>query len=116
MKLNNETIRTAVKEWLDNSNEAESKYGHISNWDVSNVTDMRNMFSANLAFNQDIGEWDVSNVNNMQGMFWADQISSSFNQDLSMWDVSNEPLCDNFCLGNTQWTLPKPNFTTNCCF
>jgi len=52
----------------------------------------------------------------MQGMFWADQISSSFNQDLSMWDVSNEPLCQNFCIGNTQWTLPKPNFTTNCCF
>ena len=88
----------------------------IGDWDVSNVTDMRNMFYANLAFNQDIGEWDVSNVNNMQGMFWADQISSSFNQDLSMWDVSNEPLCQNFCIGNTQWTLPKPNFTTNCCF
>jgi len=87
----------------------------IGDWDVSNVTDMRNMFYANLSFNQDIGEWDVSSVTNMQGMFWADQISSSFNQDLSMWDVSNEPLCQNFCIGNTQWTLPKPNFTTICC-
>mgnify|MGYP001166733257 CR=1 FL=1 len=42
MKFNNETIRTAVKEWLENSNEAEAKYGHISDWDVCNVTEMLN--------------------------------------------------------------------------
>ena len=35
MKFNNETIRTAVKEWLNNSKKAEEKYGHISNWNVS---------------------------------------------------------------------------------
>ena len=89
----------------------------ISSWDVSSVTDMFSMFYANLVFNQDIGDWDVSNVTNMQAMFWADQVSSSFNQDLSMWDVSNEPLCESFCTGTSQWTLPKPNFIPNtCCF
>jgi len=41
MKFNNETIREAVKEWLENDESAETKYGHISNWDVSNVTTYR---------------------------------------------------------------------------
>ena len=35
MKFNNETIRTAVEEWLDSSQKAEEKFGHISDWDVS---------------------------------------------------------------------------------
>ena len=45
MKFNNETIRNAVEEWLDNSKKAEKKYGHISDWDVSNVTDMNKLFN-----------------------------------------------------------------------
>ena len=36
-------------------------------------------------FNQDIGGWDVSNVTDMRGMFSG---ASSFNQDISGWDVS----------------------------
>jgi surface protein len=40
----------------------------ISNWDVSNVTDMRRMFSGCFRFNQDIGGWDVSKVTDMQEM------------------------------------------------
>ena len=35
----------------------------ISNWNVSNVTDMTNMFKATTNFNQDISSWDVSNTN-----------------------------------------------------
>ena len=51
----------------------------ISNWDVSNVTEMGAMF-AGTNFNQDISNWDVSSVTNMNGMFeWA----GSFNQDVS---------------------------------
>ena len=69
MKFNNETIRTAVKEWLENSNEAEAKYGHISDWDVCNVTDMSSLFLDAHKFNEDIGRWDVSNVTNMKDMF-----------------------------------------------
>ena len=37
----------------------------IGNWDVSNVTDMSNMFFLATSFNQDIGDWDVSNVTDM---------------------------------------------------
>ncbi len=30
MKFNNDTIREAVKEWLEDATKAESKYGHIN--------------------------------------------------------------------------------------
>ena len=36
----------------------------LSKWDVSAVTDMRNMFSDASAFNQDLSKWDVSAVTN----------------------------------------------------
>ena len=58
--------------------------GDISNWDVSNVTSMRSMFYWS-EFDGDISNWDVSNVRDMERMF----ISSDFNKDISDWDVSN---------------------------
>ena len=60
--------------------------GNISNWDVSNVTNMRFMFYGCKSFNKDISNWDVSNVNDMNYMFYR---CESFNQDISRWDVSN---------------------------
>ena len=38
--------------------------GNISSWNVSNVTNMSNMFENATAFNQNIGSWNISNVNN----------------------------------------------------
>jgi len=58
----------------------------ISNWDVSNVTDMSEMFAGAKSFNQPIGNWDVSNVTNMAAMFAG---AKSFNQPIGNWDVSN---------------------------
>ena len=58
--------------------------GDISQWDVSNVKDMSDIFSESN-FNGDISKWDVSNVKSMAGMFYK----SKFNGDLSKWDVSN---------------------------
>ena len=57
----------------------------ISTWDVSNVTTMNSMFYNANGFTQPIGDWDVSNVTDMEGMFGG----SLFNQDISSWDVSN---------------------------
>ena len=31
-KFDNDSLRKAVKEWLDDENATISKYGHISNW------------------------------------------------------------------------------------
>jgi surface protein len=34
----------------------------IGNWDVSSVTNMRNMFENNTVFDQDISSWCVTNI------------------------------------------------------
>ena len=65
--------------------------GHVSNWNVSKVRYMQNMFNINnaavpSAFNRNLSSWNVSNVENMERMFKA---ASSFTSDLSSWDVSN---------------------------
>jgi surface protein len=80
---------------------------NINNWDVSNVTKFRGMFTAsgfnqslnnwNLSsaidmssmfngssFNQPIGNWDMNGVQNIQSMFRG----TPFDQDISMWDTS----------------------------
>ena len=58
----------------------------ISEWDVSNVTNMNAMFYEASSFNQDIGDWDVSSVTDMYAMFYG---ASAFNQDISGWCVIN---------------------------
>ena len=90
----------------------------LSNWDVSNVTNLNSMFAECSDFNQDLSSWDVSNVTTMLGLFTnsgfnnGDVIGDStrplngwntsnvtsmsqtfgncpFNQDISGWDTSN---------------------------
>ena len=89
------------------------KYGHISDWDTSQITNMEGLFDKELKFNEDISrwntskvtdmsylfnhahsfnnggkplKWDTSNVENMDWMFYG---AKSFNQNISNWDVSN---------------------------
>ena len=57
----------------------------ISSWDVSNVTNMFNMFTGATSFNQPIGDWDVNSVTNMEEMF----LGTPFNQPIGNWDVSS---------------------------
>lgn len=57
----------------------------ISQWNVSNVTDMSEMFADAKNFNSDISSWDVNNVVNMSGMFSE---AETFNADISQWNVS----------------------------
>ena len=60
--------------------------GDISSWNVSSVTDMNRMFNRAESFNGNISNWDVSNVTDMSGMFRS---ATSFNQNIGDWDVSN---------------------------
>ena len=60
--------------------------GDISKWDVSSVTNMSSMFSLNEYFNCELDKWDVSKVTDMVDMFLG---AVNYNQDLSSWDVSN---------------------------
>ena len=53
-------LREAVKLWLGDESIAITKYGHISLWDTSKVTNMKCMFTNAFDFNQDISRWDTS--------------------------------------------------------
>ena len=67
--------------------ETKFKYIDISDWDVSNATNMPFMFYGcdKLKSIGDISGWDVSKVINMSYMF---AFCKKFNQDISNWDVS----------------------------
>ena len=58
----------------------------ISEWDVSNVTNMNSIFYGCGKFNQNIKNWDVSNVKIMQLMFGY---ARSFDKDIRKWNVGN---------------------------
>jgi len=60
--------------------------GNIANWDVSNISNMTSLFYHAFLFNQDISAWNVSNVTNMSFMFGS---AEAFNQDIGGWNVSS---------------------------
>ena len=81
----NESFLPNVREYATNA----------SNWDVTGVTDMSNMFEG-LNIAQDISQWNVSNVTNMAGMFYNSTFYRRINDEIttispeiSNWDVSN---------------------------
>ncbi|SHK91016.1 surface protein [Fibrobacter sp. UWH4] len=79
--------------------------GDISQWDVSNVTNMSRIFQ-DSQFNGDISRWDVSKVINMVMMFR----NSDFNGDISKWNVSNvEAMSEMFASSKFQGNLDKWN-------
>ena len=84
--ITQENIQEVVDLWISNPAGAEYTYGHIKDWDVSNVTNMSGLFNGKSDFNDDISSWYVSNVTDMSYMFSS---ASAFNQDIGDWDVSN---------------------------
>lgn len=93
--FDNDSLRDAVNEWCNNKDEARIRYGDINTWDVSQVTDMRELFYNKFQFNDNISNWNTSNVTNMSHMF---SNATNFNQDIYTrvlpdgnfaWDVSN---------------------------
>ncbi len=84
--LNDANFISAVGLWFANEGESIRAHGHISNWNVSAVTDMSYAFAGRFLFNEDISRWDVSNVRNMSKMFEG---CAAFNQPIGKWDVSS---------------------------
>ncbi len=84
VKFNNDTLKQAVDMWCTKREEALLRYGHISYWDVSEVTYMARLFSGKTTFNDDISPWDVQKVTTFSYMFHG---ASSFNQPLNTWKI-----------------------------
>ena len=100
-----EQLKDAVDLWCkeETRKEAESKYGHISYWNVSKISNMMLLFRGKKDFNDDISRWDVSKVYKMELMF-AD--AYNFNQPLNDWDVSNVYCMD--CMFNYALKFNQP--------
>ena len=65
-----------------------SSHGHPNLWDVSLITDMSELFAWNGSklkfFNENISDWNVSNVTNMKQMFGTAEV---FNQPIEKWNA-----------------------------
>ena len=90
-------IKDAARAWANPATRAaaEITYGHISDWETYQVTNMEKLFCGtpwdggddNMeSFNDDISRWDTSNVTTMENMF---NNAHAFNGDLSRWHTSN---------------------------
>ena len=87
LSVTEETIRPLVNLWCMEcfTEERRQKFGPISSWDVSQVTDMCFLFFDQRTFNDSLALWNVSRVKTMKSMFY---MASAFNQPLTSWNVS----------------------------
>jgi surface protein len=84
--INNGNIQEFVRLYIQNRNTLPNDLQNIliGEWDVSNVTDMKNLFNGFTTFNEPLDQWDVGHVTDMSGMF---KKCTSFNQPLNDWNV-----------------------------
>ncbi len=86
---------------------------NINSWNVSNVTDMSNMFGYADKFNADnLNNWDTSKVQNMTLMF-AGYKTSVFNGDISKWDTSNVRYMDKMFRDNDKFNQDISKWNTS---
>lgn len=87
-------------------------YGKLSEWDMSDITDLSNFFVGVKSIDEDISHWDVSNVTNMYQIFKG---VTSFNQPLDKWNVSNVTNFSDMFHGATSFnnSLAGWRFATN---
>jgi surface protein len=126
LALDNETIRVAVKDYLEGGERKADiikKYGKIGDWNTSEVTDMSGLFrgfdfdnelnrehTVMRNFNEDISKWDTSKVTTMKGMFMG---AESFNQPIGKWDTSNVTDMEGMFLGAESFNQPIVGWNTS---
>ena len=57
--FNDDQLKRAYEYWTENPEKAEVKYGHISSWDTSNVTDITEIYFKALESGIDISGWKL---------------------------------------------------------
>jgi surface protein len=85
-KLTDENFKEAIALWFQNEENCKWRFGHISFWNTSRVTNMEKTFYNREDFDEDISRWSVIRVHNMKDMFCG---AALFNGDLSRWNVSS---------------------------
>ena len=96
--ISNTNVQNVVNSWFSSPNPVESTYGNITDWDVSNVTNMSQLFHENTDFDSDLSSWDISNVTNMYMMFHSSGLSTdNYDNILNGW--AQQPLQMNVEMG-----------------
>jgi hypothetical protein len=86
-RLTDENFQQAIALWFENEEQCRFRFGHISGWKTSRVTNMVKAFYNRRNFNEDIRRWNVGRVTNMRFMFHG---ASRFNQGIvGQWNVSS---------------------------
>jgi surface protein len=63
--LTDGNFKQAIALWFENQEECKFRFGHISDWNTSRVTNMVRAFYNRSNFNEDLGQWNVRSVTNM---------------------------------------------------
>ena len=80
------TIYGAVNAYNMDKATAITNYGEMKCWDVSDVTDMKQLLAHKPFLDEPIGCWDVSKVTTMKSMFYG---ATRFIQPIGNWNVSS---------------------------
>ena len=82
--------RSELKEIIKDRISKEGLNCDLNDIDISLITDMSNLFDYSL-FNGDISDWNVSNVQDMKFMFCNSMFKiTDFNQDISNWKINKD--------------------------
>jgi hypothetical protein len=86
-RLTDENFKQAIALWFENKEECKFRFGHISDWKTSRVTNMEMAFYGRDDFSEDIGRWDAQ-----------------FDRDISRWNVSSTTNVKQMLTGTTLFT------------
>jgi surface protein len=85
----------------------------IDNWDVSNTTQLSNVFFGAKDFNQPLNNWNVSSVTRMENLFSGWNNVMTFNQPLSNWDTANVTRMNGMFFDNPAFDQDLRNWNVN---
>ena len=84
----------------------------LENWDISSADRIEYMFYNCPNFNGQIGGWDTSGVTTMRNTF---RLCSIFNQDISSWDTSLVAYMNNMFEGASEFNQPLNSWDVSSC-
>ena len=118
--VNDDNIHQLVRDYVENRRlylPAAIRNIPIGDWNVSIVTNMRNLFEGLTTFDEPLNNWIVSSVTNMESMFYG---CTNFNQPLDNWNVSRVTNmnsmfrdCRNFNQDLSMWNINSVRNITN---
>ena len=81
----------------------ETFNANINHWDVSKITNMTSMFHSCKIFNQPLDNWKVDSVTNMSNTFFY---CHKFNQNINSWNVGKVTTMTHMFFGCNEFNQP----------